>query len=63
MTNLDIQKHAALFAAARARIGQRLAPEEAWHAWSREYGVTGPGARYLFEAEYEIQLEAQQRRH
>jgi hypothetical protein len=52
MTNLDIQRHAELFAAICASRGERLEPEDAWHRWSTQYGETGPGARYLFEAEY-----------
>lgn len=63
MTNLDIQRHAAEFAARCAQRGERLDPETAWHLWSEQYGVHDPGARYLFEAEYEWRLATVRRKH
>lgn len=55
MNNIDIVRHAAEFA--RSRRAERLAPDDAWHQWSNQFGITGPAARYIFEAEYQQQLE------
>ena len=52
MTNLDIQRQAVQFAAMCASKGERLEAADAWHRWSTAHGVTGPGARYLFESEF-----------
>lgn len=63
MTNLDILKQAAQSAVEQALRGERLDPDDAWHRWSAATGITGPGARYLFETEYTSQWEALNRRH
>jgi hypothetical protein len=52
MTNLEILRQAGHFAALCASRGERLEPDDAWHRWSTTHGVTGPAARYIFEAEY-----------
>jgi hypothetical protein len=58
MTNSEIQKHAARYAAQRALEGRVLDPEEAWYLWAAEHGMSdSPGARHLFEAGYQSQLK------
>jgi hypothetical protein len=61
MTNLEILRHAEQFAALCARRDAGLEPAEAWHRWSAEHGVSGPGAQYLFEAEYAAAASQQRR--
>lgn len=54
MTNLEIKRHAARFAAEHET--DLLDPDEAWHLWSAEHGIVSAAARHLFEATYRLRL-------
>jgi hypothetical protein len=54
MTNIDIRLHAARCAAAHTGEGRHLEPDEAWLLWSSQHGISGPGARLVFEREYAL---------
>lgn len=58
MTNLEIQRQAAQFADHHAARAEYLDPEDAWHRWSAEHHLVGPGARHLFEQVYEARMAA-----
>jgi hypothetical protein len=56
MTNLEVQRQAARFAAHHAARADYLDPDDAWHLWSAEHGVTSPAARHVFEGTYQARM-------